>query len=285
MKYKYFITNCVYLKQLFLQHVKNLLKMIQKIMKSEISSTGNDPEDDRKSILFITRDITEYKHLKKEAHNISENVPHQVGQYLHDDLGPHLIGIESLTTALKYKLEQKSAPEAADLEKIRMLIHRAIMKTQMLMRGLCPVDLDSRGLITALTKLASLTSTIFKMECRFEYDQSITVMDNMLATNLYYITKEAVHNACRHSGAEHVLITLGYKNNNFIIEVADDGNGIKTSARKKPGMGLRIIQYRADLINGFIKLRKNKPKGTVVICTVPDIHNQKEKIYESAQCV
>jgi signal transduction histidine kinase len=252
-------------------HKTDFKKPSGESVRFEIHATIVNLEDDRRSILFIARDITERKRLEQEMHEMSERVRQQVGQDLHDDLGPHLIGIEALTEVVKHKLEQKKSPEAEEVEKIRMLINRAIMKTQRLMRGLCPVDLDSKGLLSAITNVTVIVSNIWKVSCRFHYDHTVAVEDNAIATNLYYIVKEAAYNAARHSGAKNIIINLKHRKSGLVIEVVDDGSGISVAARKHPGMGLRIMRYRAELINGTFVIRRNKPTGTLVLCTVPGI--------------
>jgi len=252
-------------------HKTDFKKPSGESVRFEIHATIVTLEDERRSILFIARDITERKRLEQEMHEMHERVRQQVGQDLHDDLGPHLIGIEALTEVVKHKLEHKNAPETEEVEKIRMLINRAIMKTQRLMRGLCPVDLDSKGLLSAITNVTVIVSNIWKVSCRFHYDHSIAVEDNAIATNLYYIVKEAAYNAARHSGAKNIIINLKHRKSGLVIEVVDDGSGITVAARKHPGMGLRIMRYRAELINGTFVIRRNKPAGTLVLCTVPGI--------------
>lgn len=252
-------------------HKTDFKKPSGESVRFEIHATIVSLEDDRRSILFIARDITERKRLEQEMHEMYERVRQQVAQDLHDDLGPHLIGIEALTEVVKHKLEHKNSPESEEVEKIRMLINRAIMKTQRLMRGLCPVDLDSKGLLSAITNVTVIISNIWKVSCRFHYDHSIAVEDNAIATNLYYIVKEAAHNAARHSGAKNINITLKHRKSGLMIEVVDDGSGITVAARKHPGMGLRIMRYRAELINGTFVIRRNKPLGTLIVCTVPGI--------------
>lgn len=90
-----------------------------------------------------------------------------MGRDLHDDLSPHLIGIEALSEVLKLRLEKKSKVEARELEKIRQLINEAITKTHRLVKGLCPIELGIEGLSAALGNLAQRISSIYGVTCRF----------------------------------------------------------------------------------------------------------------------
>ncbi len=55
-----------------------------------------------------------------------------------------------------------------------------------------------------------------------------------------------------------------------MLIVQDDGRGMPKDADKHPGMGLRIMEYRASAIGGQLRVRSNAGRGTVVVCTFGD---------------
>ncbi len=241
---------------------------------------GVEPE----RALVIARDITERRRLEREVLEISERVRNQVGHDLHDDLSPHLIGVEALSEVLKCRLEKKGLDDdAADMDKIRVLINEAITKTHRLARGLCPVDLDATGLVSAINNLAYRICSIYGIRCSFQCNSSIeNIGTGMTSLHLYYITHEAINNAVKHSGASNLLISLSVDSGNLVLTVADDGKGItkKEDAGKerrrddgvKGGMGLRIMQHRAEIIRASLEIGKNGSGGTLVRCSVPLVY-------------
>jgi len=62
-----------------------------------------------------------------------------------------------------------------------------------------------------------------------------------LAADVAAVTREAVSNAARHSGADHVTVTLDVTDE-VVLEVADDGRGIGPRAARS---GLRNLEERA----------------------------------------
>lgn len=227
-------------------------------------------EKDKKGVLVIARDITERNRLEREIINISERIRMQVGRDLHDDISPHIIAIGAFAEVLKRKLEKKELPEAEDMEKIREFLSEASVKIRRLVKGLCPVDLDAKGVISALDNLAERINTIYGIECSFEYDKSIMIYDNTLATSVYYIAQEAVYNAAKHSGASMISISLfPDADGNYILSVRDDGKGFEPAELRSKGQGLKIMRYRADIINGSFEIKKKEPSGTVITVTVP----------------
>jgi nitrate/nitrite-specific signal transduction histidine kinase len=49
------------------------------------------------------------------------------------------------------------------------------------------------------------------------------------------------------------------------LAVSDNGSGFSRDARAQ-GMGLRIMQYRADTIGAILTIDRAKRKGTNVLC-------------------
>jgi PAS domain S-box-containing protein len=209
-------------------------------------------------------DVTETRRLETEIMNAGEKERRRIGQDLHDDLCPHLIGIEVLTKVLKRKLEDKSIGEADQANKIRELIREAIGKTRGLTRGLMPVYLTEHGLESALKEVVRNVTEVYGIPCALHYDTPIEMSDNTVATHLFYIIQEALHNAVKHANAENIRIDLFSDYRKIFVEIADDGVGIqgKTSNR---GMGMRIMGFRAKKIDAALDIRKNDEGTTVSI--------------------
>ncbi len=230
-------------------------------------------DGDNYGMLVIGRDVTERKQLEREIILISERIRQQVSRDLHDDLNPHLIGIEALSQVLSVSLKKSQIPESADAEKIALLINKAITKTHRLARGLCPIDLESSGIQTPLMNLMKLVRNLYKIECKFTYDESIIIEDITLATNLYYIAQEATLNSAKYSGGTLISITLERNNSNLILSIEDNGSGIEkkngSEKDKSSGMGLKIMKYRAEIIDGVFSIRNNRPSGTSINVKIP----------------
>ena len=89
------------------------------------------------------------------------------------------------------------------------------------------------------------------------------VRDNSVATNLFYIAQEAVHNAVRHGKADVVSMELLLDNGRIVLEIKDNGPGIPEKPDSK-GMGLRIMGYRAKMIGGSLELGSDLNGGAKV---------------------
>ena len=59
-------------------------------------------------------------------------------------------------------------------------------------------------------------------------------------------------------------ISLIAKDDGFTLRITDNGIGFVRAAASAPGMGLKIMKYRADMIGAKFEITANKPRGAVV---------------------
>jgi signal transduction histidine kinase len=212
------------------------------------------------------RDVSRVKQLEKAIMEISERERQKIGNDLHDDLCPHLIGVEGLSKVLKARMEKTAPDVAASAEYIIRLIQEAIEKTRMLSRGLCPVYFKY-GLLSAMQELTTNTRMVHQVTCALLYHEKIPAGNDMVNINLYHIAQEAVQNAIRHGQADRIVIEMVKKNTWFSLSITDNGTGFATS-REYPGMGLRIMNYRTKLLRGSLDI-ESSDTGTRVTLKIP----------------
>ena len=213
--------------------------------------------------VIILRDITDARRLEKQVMDIAECERQKIGQDLHDDLCPHLIGIEGLGAVLRANLEEEASGQAAMADKIVTLIGQAIAKARALARGLCPVHMVAHGLETALQNLADRTASVCGLACRFVNPEGVSLKDHSAATHLFYIAQEAVNNAVKHAGARTITIELLKNRARIALRIADDGAGLPTPM-PKAGIGLQIMQYRARIIGAGFDISSDHQHGTTI---------------------
>ena len=86
------------------------------------------------------------------------------------------------------------------------------------------------------------------------------------------ISGEAVRNAFRHAHSDRISVGITYGDEQFCVEVRDDGMGMDLSAspKAKPGhFGLRIMRERAEAIGGTLEITSAPGSGTTIAMRVP----------------
>jgi two-component system, LuxR family, sensor kinase FixL len=223
----------------------------------------------RRRFTGFIRDITERKRLEREILEISERERRRIGRDLHDGLCQHLAGIEMMSQVLEQKLAPRSPAAARRAGEIARNVREAIGQTRSLARGLSPVTLESEGLASALHELALNTGKMFGVACRLDCDSSVAVTDRAVATHLFRLAQEAVANAIKHGRAKRISIHLTNHRGRVILRVDDNGTGFPAEVPRANGMGLRIMQSRAGMMNGTLALARSAAGGASVICSVP----------------
>ena len=214
-------------------------------------------------------DITERKRMESALLEISGREQRQIGQDLHDGLGQHLTGIAFMSKVLEQQLAESGAPQAPHAAKIVRLVNDAINRTRELAHGLVPVFSDAQGLMSALQQWAVEVEDLFTVSCRFECPEPILITDVGRATHLYHIAQEAVNNAIKHGAPEHIVLSLTSEDGHGSLRVEDDGVGIPELPSSHPGLGLRIMSYRANMVGGSLDIHRGTPRGAVIRCQFP----------------
>ena len=216
----------------------------------------------------LSAELTERRRLEKEILAIGEREQRRIGVDIHDSLCQHLTGTALAEQFLVEKLATRGAPEVADAQRVVALIEDAISLARGLATGLFPLEADGEDLPAALSELAAHYSTRFNVACGFNLAEPVDIRDNTVATHLYRIVQEAVHNAIRHGRAHRIGIRLGKSGSNLVLVIHDDGSGIVTGQPMHQGMGLRNMKYRASIIGGSLTLDGGK-SGAILTCTFP----------------
>lgn len=222
----------------------------------------------------LRQEITERKELEKELLGITERERRWIGQELHDSIGQQLTGIELMTKVLQQNLAGKDLPEADYAAKITALVNETTGQTRDLAKGLHPLDVGDCDLVAALDKLVTGTQHLFETSCRLKYESVPAIKDASVVANLYRIAQEAISNAIRHGKAEHILIRLASNGNQSTLTVESDGLDFPEGQNINKGMGLKIMSYRAEVIDGSFKIRRGHHGGTIVTCVFP--HNDQQ---------
>ena len=215
----------------------------------------------------VQREITEQRRLERELVEISEREQRRIGRDLHDGLGQKLTGLAFMAKSLERRLKKHDLEAAEQAMTIAQLVNEAKTDARNLSRGLVTVDLKGNGIVLALEDLASRIEQFSSARITVQSNLTIPILDETVAMHLYRICQEAMNNAIKHSGATQISVELNQDNDQLVLAVSDNGKGIQFDPTGE-GMGLRIMAFRAQMINGSISIREHEEGGTLVICSL-----------------
>ena len=217
------------------------------------------------SIANVLAAAIERRGLEEELLNISSREQRHIGQDLHDGLCQQLIGIEFRNSVLVQQLQKVPAAQA-EAAKIGESIRDVTRQARSLARGLSPVQIEPNGLMAALKNLTANAAKLFCLACSFECPRPVLVENPTMATHLYRIAQEATGNAIKHAQAKSIVVSLKQSDGELTLTIKDHGRGFSRASIAIEGMGLRIMEYRADMIGAMIRVDSTVGKGTTVAC-------------------
>jgi len=213
--------------------------------------------------------VVERRYLQEDLIDAVWYQQRRFGQELHDSLGQELTGVGMLVSSLARKLKAENHPAADRLAELSKMVQQTKEGARKLSKGMFPVDIDAQGLRSALEEMAANTQQRYEVECVVACDREIEVRDNNVATHLFRIAQEAVTNAVKHGRPSRIAISLSHQDKTLLLSVEDDGCGFKPRpAGDPPGMGIRIMRYRANVIGASLKVIPNTGHGTTVRCLI-----------------
>jgi PAS domain S-box-containing protein len=240
-----------------LQKSKNLLEQRVRERTRELRAANR----------VLKAEIARRKGLEGEILEISDREQQRLGQELHDGLCQHLTAVAFMARSVALRLKNHRVIDAADIEKIAQLVNEAATDTRNLSRALHRIDIDAAGFITALEDLVG--REIWQTPCRLEIKPSFRIDDDVAASHLYRIAREAVINGNKHAQAREIVVALARARDEIVLSVTDDGVGFKSDSNNTRGLGFHIMNYRARAMGSRLEIKHRKKGGTRVTCYLP----------------
>jgi signal transduction histidine kinase len=169
---------------------------------------------------------------------------------------------------------QGVATSSADPETARRLeaavedVDVAIRDLRNYIFGLRPGILADRQLDQALKELTSEFGARSGVVTVVEVDGDAASELASRAGDVAQLAREALSNVSRHAEATTCRVSLRPGAEGIVLEIDDDGRGFDVGTTT-PGMGLRNLRERAELIGGKLEIQSTPGDGTTVRASFP----------------
>jgi signal transduction histidine kinase len=227
---------------------------------------AKDRQEQSRARLAALQRVQEMEH---QLARITEYEQQRIGRELHDGLSQYLAAVSCAMTSLKLDIEKVgSASLAAKAAEIEALLGQSVDQARELARNLAPVHHKGPGLAAALQELAATTTRRAGIPCSFETMGEDAITKDSVATYLYRIAQEAIDNAVKHGKAHEIVVQLSANPAAVNLSISDDGIGFSQSEKNGHGTGIRVMEYRANIIGGELAVEEGANGGTTVSCAV-----------------
>jgi signal transduction histidine kinase len=191
----------------------------------------------------------------------------RLARELHDETGQALTSILLGLAAVE---SSKSAEEAhAAAGALRELVVDTLQNVRRLAVELRPSALDDFGLEPALRRLGETVREGGALDVQVETRLGSGRLPPEIETALYRIVQEALTNAVKHAGANHVSIVVTRKATGVQVMIEDDGEGFDPVAVSIDGLGLLGMRERVELLDGSLEIDASPGAGTTLIVELP----------------
>lgn len=178
------------------------------------------------------------------------NERRRLGRDLHDGVQQHLY---ALGTCLAVAREQAcDHPVGVTIEGACRQLTDLLPSFRAMIHGLAPPELAQYGLGPALHAL--IEQQTIPTEAHITRERAPVAIEYIA----YLIVCEAMTNVTKHAGAGRIVLTTELRENNLMIEVADDGKGGADVSR---GTGIAGLRDRARSVGGHLEVHSPRRRG------------------------
>lgn len=208
--------------------------------------------------------------VQRDLLELSANERSAMGRELHDQLGQHLVGTAMAAQVLAHRMQARDETAAREARQIADLVEQGIAQTRQLARGLMLERVDPERLKSEIEELcATLQQQFPRVVCDAFVQTPARLRDAASAAQIYRIAQEGMRNACRHSGGKRVRLGLRELDDRVVLSIEDDGKGLPAPDQRAGGLGLRIMQHRADILRSKLSVDTQTGRGTRIYCEIP----------------
>jgi signal transduction histidine kinase len=189
----------------------------------------------------------------------------RLARELHDSVTQSLFGMSLTAEAAAALVESDPARAKAELEHLQELARAAMGEMRSLIFELRPAELEADGLAPTLRKHVDVLRRVYGREIELVVDDERRLPAE-IERGLLRIAQEALVNALKHSGAEHVGVELRAWDSRLQLTVVDDGGGfdVRHASSRSRRLGLVSMRERAESLGGVLVIESEPGEGTRV---------------------
>ncbi|MFE7902778.1 GAF domain-containing sensor histidine kinase [Streptomyces sp. NPDC057424] len=189
---------------------------------------------------------------------------------LHDAVSQKLFSLRLTAQAAARLVDRDPSRAKGELQQVAALAAEAADELRAAVVELRPAALDEDGLVATLRTQIQVLDRAHSACVTFA-GHGVKALPASQEEALLRVAQEALHNALRHSGADHVDVTLDRSGSGAVLRVTDDGGGFDPTAVRHAGrhLGLVSMRDRASGAGGTLTVESAPGKGTVIEMEVP----------------
>jgi signal transduction histidine kinase len=188
----------------------------------------------------------------------------RLARELHDAVNQTLFSVSLTADAAALLVESDPEKAKEQLGEVRELVRAAMAEMRSLIFELRPADVAADGLAATLQKHVDVLRRVYGANIELDVDggpeQGVEI-----EREVFRIVQEALANALKHAGAEHLRVRLRANRGRLLVTVEDDGAGFDPGGpQARRHLGLISMYERAEALGGTLEVHSAPGAGTTV---------------------
>jgi two-component system NarL family response regulator len=237
------------------------------------------PHQGKSAQVIVMRDLRRRKQLESQRQHLAVlEERERIGRELHDDLGQMMAYVHVQSQAALSRLAQKETTKIETI--LTELVNVAREAHNNMRQYILGVRTDSQKELKGFW--VALEHYLDQLRARHEIEVQ-TVISPGLKTSvrlapevemqLLRIIQEGLANVVKHTDVARVHLSLTADEKSLQVVLTDDGRGFDVSVidepREKGHFGLKIMQERAEMVNGAFQIKSRPGQGTQLLIQMP----------------
>ena len=188
-----------------------------------------------------------------------------IARELHDSLAQSLSYLKMQVARLE-RMQQKNASHealATVFDELRTGLNSAYRQLRELLTTF-RLKLEGPGLKSTLLQTTEEFAERLEAPVEFFYDVPPHLLNPNEEIHVLQIVREALANTYKHAHAHWAAVTVRFSNAQLLLQIEDDGIGLKDDTSPPQHYGLVIMRDRAQTLGGELALRNRAAGGTLV---------------------
>ncbi|MDP1948984.1 MAG: sensor histidine kinase [Nitrospirota bacterium] len=224
-------------------------------------------------LLLLGHKQEELESLTGKLIDAQEQERKRIARELHDDFNQRLAALAVELETLERTPDAFPEPVVQQLTAVRDHVGQLSDDLHDLAYRLHPSLLEHIGLevaardhVTEFMKRTGLPVTLTAREVPGTLAPEV-------ATNLFRVMQESLHNVLKHARATEVTVKLSGSSKGIGLSVRDNGQGFDLEGKdaRMKGIGLVSMQERMRLLGGFLRIHSLPTEGTKVCAWIPRV--------------
>jgi PAS domain S-box-containing protein len=211
--------------------------------------------------------------LSQRLVQVQEEERRSLARELHDRVGQSLMALKLNLSIIQTELsrgytEQLNLRMADSIQ----LVAEVITLVRDVMSNLRPTILDDYGLESALQAYLNEFQMRYGIPVQFEkQNPPLPRLDSSIEITILRISQEALTNVAKHAQASLAILLLQLDEKHVYLTIEDNGVGLPSieAASRPHSHGLKIMQERAEALEGTLKVISSSGKGTKLEVMIP----------------